>query len=118
MTPRQVAGIVQASPELFTTATQQLPHVMKMGTGGSNTSNAATTGGGGLSVVSAPAPMSQRPDLTSNSQVNTRTVLTQNGGSFEKLGLQKGGAKHMRAASNNLRMKQMELTGNHAVVFS
>lgn len=74
--------------------------------------------GGGLSVVSAPAPIAQRPEIAS--QLNSKTAILGQTHSYDKLGFQQktsGKPQSIRGA-NNIRMKQMEITGNHAVVFS
>lgn len=121
MTPRQ-AALTQGSPDLYSGSSglmQQtsLPQVMKVN---NQTNNGSSGAGGGLSVVSAPAPIAQRPELASATQINTRALLGQNI-TYDKYNNNKGvgGAKGgLRGGSNNLRMKQMELSGNHAIVYS
>ena len=111
MTPR-AAGISHQTPDPSQAAVAaqmtSLPQVVKV---------AATTGAG-LSVVSAPAPMSQRRDLGSAGTGAQRAMLQQNV-TYEKLGI-RAGRMHVKATAgpNGVKIKPMELNSNHAVVFS
>ena len=77
-------------------------------------------GPGGLSVVSAPAPVAQRPDMSSaESNGNRNSNAIPQPSALENIsGLRPTRSQRIRGAQNNLRMKELELRGNHAVVFS
>ena len=78
----------------------------------------------GLSVVSAPAPVVHRPELSSSASTSGRerverapTIPQQH--TLEGIsGLRSTKSQRIRGASNNMRMKQLEMRENHAVVFS
>ncbi|XP_064608776.1 tubulin polyglutamylase ttll6-like isoform X2 [Liolophura sinensis] len=72
----------------------------------------------GLSVVSGPAPVVQRPELSSpNSGSNQLSSRVNN---YENNNNQQRSTKsqRIRGASNNIRLKQLELRENHALVLS
>ena len=79
----------------------------------------------GLSVISAPAPVVQRPELFStNSAGSSRTVTQQHqqqqlAPPIENIsGLRSTKSQRIRGASNNMRIKQIEMREQNAVVFS
>ena len=121
MTPRPAAAvgaaIAQQSPDMTSAHApaghMALPQVVKMAPNGGN--------GGGLSVVSAPAPMAQRRDVGSAGLAHQRAIIQQNV-TYEKLGLKTGKVPVRGAgggvAANGVRIKQMELNNSHAIVFS
>lgn len=93
--------------------------------------------GPGLSVVSGPAPVIQRPDLgipdsitpssgslsrvsSYHSQINSNLSPPQkSAGSYRTTtSLRSTKTQRIRGASNNLRLKQLELRENHATVLS
>jgi hypothetical protein len=71
-----------------------------------------------LSIVSAPAPVVQRPELSSAG------TLSQHSGAQPEIqqpmepGLRSTKSQRIRGASNNMRLKQLELRENNAVVLS
>ena len=77
-----------------------------------------------LSVVSGPAPVVQRPEVSSAGLPHP--ILTSHPTSahmpqpnLENIsGLRSTKSQRIRGASNNIRMKQMEMRENHAVVYS
>ncbi|XP_069136949.1 tubulin polyglutamylase ttll6-like isoform X9 [Argopecten irradians] len=87
----------------------------------------ANCGPQGLSVVSAPAPVVQRPELASRSEMESPGALSiTRVGSNQSMPESQGSSAHLRStksqrirgATNNLRLRQLELRENHAVVFS
>ncbi|XP_033750298.1 tubulin polyglutamylase ttll6-like isoform X4 [Pecten maximus] len=87
----------------------------------------ANSGPQGLSVVSAPAPVVQRPELASRSELESPGALSiTRVGSNQSMPESQGSSAHLRStksqrirgATNNLRLRQLELRENHAVVFS
>ena len=93
--------------------------------------------GPGLSVVSGPAPVIQRPDLgmpesitpstgslsrvsSHHSHANSSVTLQQrSAGSYRtSTSLRSTKTQRIRGASNNLRLRQLELRENHATVLS
>lgn len=82
----------------------------------------------GLSVVSAPAPVIQRPELVNRSDLESPGSLSiTRVGSNQSVSEGQGSAhrgdrstksQRIRGATNNLRLRQLELRENHAVVFS
>ncbi|XP_053405841.1 tubulin polyglutamylase ttll6-like isoform X23 [Mercenaria mercenaria] len=87
--------------------------------------------GPGLSVVSGPAPVIQRPDLghppstnplSSNGNISrvsshhSSSNLSETASNVS--GLRSTKSQRIRGASNNIRLRQMEMRENHAVVFS
>ncbi|XP_060583325.1 tubulin polyglutamylase ttll6-like isoform X11 [Ruditapes philippinarum] len=87
--------------------------------------------GPGLSVVSGPAPVIQRPDLchpstnnppSSNSSISRVSSHHSSSNLSEAAsnvsGLRSTRSQRIRGASNNIRLRQMEMRENHAVVFS
>lgn len=87
--------------------------------------------GPGLSVVSGPAPVIQRPDLSHPDSIlppsTTGTISrvsshhsTSNlsDASSNVSGLRSTRSQRIRGASNNIRLRQMEMRENHAAVFS
>lgn len=87
----------------------------------------ANCGPQGLSVVSAPAPVVQRPELAPRLELESPgTVSITRVGSNQSMPESQGGSAHLRStksqrirgATNNLRLRQLELRENHAVVFS
>ncbi|KAL3867098.1 hypothetical protein ACJMK2_044329 [Sinanodonta woodiana] len=82
----------------------------------------------GLSVVSAPAPVMQRPELGRNdvpspstgnlSRVSSNQTLQPSADSQSATSLRSTKSQRIRGASNNLRLRQLEMRENHAVVFS
>lgn len=85
------------------------------------TSNNGPTG---LSVVSAPAPVVQRPDLAhpgsatpgSNiSRIGSQQSVTEGVASASHRSTR---SQRIRGASNNLRLRQIEMRENHATVLS
>lgn len=78
----------------------------------------------GLSVVSAPAPVVQRPDLAHPGSVTPGSNISRIG-SQQSVPEGHGSASHrstrsqrIRGASNNLRLRQIEMRENHATVLS
>ena len=73
----------------------------------------------GLSVVSAPAPVVQRPELVSAASQPHRQMIQpppqMNDGVS---GLRSTKSQRIRGATNNIRMKQLEMRESHAVVYS
>ncbi|XP_021349618.1 tubulin polyglutamylase ttll6-like isoform X2 [Mizuhopecten yessoensis] len=87
----------------------------------------ANSGPQGLSVVSAPAPVVQRPELASRSELESPGAMSiTRVGSNQSMPESQGSSAHLRStksqrirgATNNLRLRQLELRENHAVVFS
>ncbi|XP_052279832.1 tubulin polyglutamylase ttll6-like isoform X12 [Dreissena polymorpha] len=78
--------------------------------------------GPGLSVVSGPAPVIQRPDLgqpdSALSVGNISRVNSHHSIASEPTGLRSTKSQRIRGASNNIRLRQMEMRENHAIVFS
>ncbi|KAK3593774.1 hypothetical protein CHS0354_014313 [Potamilus streckersoni] len=82
----------------------------------------------GLSVVSAPAPVMQRPELGRNdvpspstgnlSRVSSNQTLQPSTDNQSGSSLRSTKSQRIRGASNNLRLRQLEMRENHAVVFS
>ncbi|XP_013405921.1 tubulin polyglutamylase TTLL13P-like [Lingula anatina] len=68
----------------------------------------------GLSVVSAPAPVVQRPELTGNRAQKTLTAQQ----NVDSVPGRSTRSQRIRGASNNMRLKQMEMRENHAIVYS
>ncbi|XP_070542446.1 tubulin polyglutamylase ttll6-like isoform X16 [Ptychodera flava] len=87
------------------------PNILKM------TSNPAPGSTLNLSVVSGPAPVVQRPELVSPN-MNVRQGSGKDGTSSAVESLRSTKSQRIRGASNNLRLKQLELRENHAVVLS
>ena len=79
--------------------------------------------GHSLSVVSAPAPVAQRLDVT-GSPVHRQNVpppalqQRQLPVAPDVGGLRSTKSQRIRGATNNMRMKQMEMRESHAVVYS
>ncbi|XP_061165557.1 tubulin polyglutamylase ttll6-like isoform X18 [Saccostrea echinata] len=81
----------------------------------------------GLSVVSAPAPVMQRPELArpDAKSSGTSSALSR-GGSQQSMPLEaqmgtstrSTKSQRIRGASNSLRLRQLEMRENHAIVFS
>nr|XP_006821586.1 PREDICTED: tubulin polyglutamylase TTLL13-like [Saccoglossus kowalevskii] len=86
------------------------PNILKM------TSNPTPGATLNLSVVSGPAPVVQRPDLATPSNRQGSGKEGQSSTVVESLRSTK--SQRIRGASNNLRLKQLELRENHAVVLS
>ncbi len=76
----------------------------------------------GLSVVSAPVPVAHRPELSSagsRERERERAPALAPQHTLEGIsGLRSTKSQRIRGASNNIRMKQLEMRENHAVVFS
>ncbi|KAL5005179.1 hypothetical protein ScPMuIL_018635, partial [Solemya velum] len=85
---------------------------------------ASNQGTQGLSVVSAPAPVIQRPDLVKPKLLSPNASsfrhVSQNRGSAESYlrGQRSTRTQRIRGASNNVRLRQLEMRENHAVVYS
>ncbi|XP_071166360.1 tubulin polyglutamylase ttll6-like isoform X17 [Mytilus galloprovincialis] len=85
---------------------------------------APNNGPPGLSVVSAPAPVVQRPDLghpgsatpgSNISRIGSQQSISEGQNSAS---LRSTKSQRIRGASNNLRIRQIELRENHATVLS
>ncbi|KAL4227528.1 Tubulin polyglutamylase ttll6 [Mactra antiquata] len=91
--------------------------------------------GPGLSVVSGPAPVIQRPEHNADSSGTTCINPSFSSGNISRIsshhsssnisdvapsvsGLRSTKSQRIRGASNNIRLRQMEMRENHAVVFS
>lgn len=83
----------------------------------------------GLSVVSAPAPVMQRPELarpdaksSGTSSALSRVGSQQSMPLEPQLGMgsstRSTKSQRIRGASNSLRLRQLEMRENHAIVFS
>ncbi|XP_055956580.1 tubulin polyglutamylase ttll6 isoform X1 [Patella vulgata] len=75
----------------------------------------------GLSVVSAPAPVVQRPDLAVRQDLSSphsalSRISSQH--SVNESPTRSTKSQRIRGASNNLRLRQMEMRENHAFVYS
>lgn len=86
-------------------------------------------GPAGLSVVSAPAPVMQRPELgrPDTKSSGTSSALSRVGSQQSmplepQLGMgtstRSTKSQRIRGASNSLRLRQLEMRENHAIVFS
>ena len=112
VTPPSTVGLVGPSLAQYQYA---FPNVIKV-TPPHNSNN--------LSVVSGPAPVVQRPDVSSAGL--PQPILTSHPTSAQATqsnldnisGLRSTKSQRIRGASNNLRMKQIEMRENHAVVYS
>ncbi|XP_064620214.1 tubulin polyglutamylase ttll6-like [Lineus longissimus] len=71
-----------------------------------------------LSVVSAPAPVVQRPELSSAGTNSLRGGAQPEVQQPTDQGLRSTKSQRIRGASNNVRLKQIEMRENHAVVLS
>ncbi len=77
-----------------------------------------------LSVVSAPAPVIHRPELSSAGGGQPILISGPPSGltpqpTLENIsGLRSTKSQRIRGATNNIRMKQLEMRENHAVVYS
>ena len=84
---------------------------------------APNNGPPGLSVVSAPAPVVQRPDLGHPGSATPGSNISRMGSQqsvpiSEPASLRSTKSQRIRGASNNLRLRQIELRENHAAVLS
>ncbi|CAH1796784.1 unnamed protein product, partial [Owenia fusiformis] len=73
----------------------------------------------GLSVVSAPAPVVQRPELGSQGNGKSKQKDKEGQQGLDQIsGIRPTKAQKIRGASNSIRLKQLELRENHASVLS
>ncbi|XP_052793531.1 tubulin polyglutamylase ttll6-like isoform X24 [Mya arenaria] len=94
--------------------------------GGSDLQRYHSQQGPGLSVVSGPAPVIQRPDLghSESGSVMSAGGLSRVSSHHSSLSdsnipsLRSTRSQRIRGASNNIRLRQMEMRENHAIAFS
>ncbi|XP_071476068.1 LOW QUALITY PROTEIN: tubulin polyglutamylase ttll6-like [Diadema antillarum] len=103
-------------PGMYAT-NSNFPNLLKVGPTGSNTSAGAMIN---LSVVSGPAPVVHRPDLASAGSSRATVSRETLGSAPDSYShpLRSTKSQRIRGASNTLRLKQLELRENHAVVLS
>ncbi|KAJ8030028.1 Tubulin polyglutamylase TTLL13 [Holothuria leucospilota] len=97
---------------------QNFPNLLRISPSPSLTHTLQATNVPSLSVVSGPAPVVHRPDLNS---APGRTSVSRESGSnlrVDNTALRSTKSQRIRGVSNTLRLKQLELKENHAVVLS